>query len=407
MFMGTDDGLYFSMDAAATWQKWTHGFPTVSTKDLVIHPREHDLVVGTFGRAAWVLDDIRPLRAMASDPDILTKDISVFTPPTAYLAASQQASGTRFGADAIFNATNRTRGAMITYFLKDGASATKPKMEGEQKGEETQEDSEQGAEEIQKEKAVSKDSVFVRVYEQDRLIRTLKYKTPDSAGLHRVYWRLDEAGPDRPSRTLQKRKREPGGVDVRPGTYRVEVSLGEVTDETQLVVESDPRLEVSPAAIEARYTEAKKLDTYLQTSANAVKQLAESKKVADTYAKDLKGLDKEKYKAQIKASKDISTKIDSLLATYIGKEDKRQGITRNPEMTVTRRIYNAYGYVQSRPNGMTSTEQRLIEYAERDLKNALVETNAFFANDWKAYQQEMEGLDLSPFKETETFLLEK
>ena len=59
------------------------------------------------------------------------------------------------------------------------------------------------------------------------------------------------------------------------------------------------------------------------------------------------------------------------------------------------------------PSGMTSTEQRLIEYAERDLKNALAETNAFFANDWKAYQQEMEGLDLSPFKETEMFLLEK
>ena len=172
-------------------------------------------------------------------------------------------------------------------------------------------------------------------------------------------------------------------------------------------MESDPRLEVSPAAIEARYTEAKKLDTYLQTSADAVKQLVESKKVADTYAKDLKGLDKEKYKAQIKASKDISTKIDTLIATYIGKEDKRQGITRNPEMTVTRRIYNAYGYVQSRPNGMTSTEQRLIEYAGNDLKKALAETNAFFANDWKTYQQEMEGLDLSPFKETETFLLEK
>jgi len=63
--------------------------------------------------------------------------------------------------------------------------------------------------------------------------------------------------------------------------------------------------------------------------------------------------------------------------------------------------------VQSRPDGMTATEQRLIEYAERDLKKALAETNAFFANDWRTYKVEMEGLDLSPFKETETFSLEK
>ncbi|MGB5238678.1 MAG: hypothetical protein WBN59_13685, partial [Flavobacteriaceae bacterium] len=71
LFLGTDDGLYFSLDGAKRWQKWNEGFPTVSTKDLVIHPREEDLVIGTFGRAAWVLDDIRPLRAIAEDPALL------------------------------------------------------------------------------------------------------------------------------------------------------------------------------------------------------------------------------------------------------------------------------------------------------------------------------------------------
>ena len=67
LFMGTDDGLYVSINAGGDWVKWTNGFPTVPVKDLVIHPREHDLVIGTFGRAAWVLDDIRPLRALAAD----------------------------------------------------------------------------------------------------------------------------------------------------------------------------------------------------------------------------------------------------------------------------------------------------------------------------------------------------
>ena len=50
LFLGTDDGLYVSINAGNSWTKWTHGFPTVSVKDLVIQERENDLVIGTFGR---------------------------------------------------------------------------------------------------------------------------------------------------------------------------------------------------------------------------------------------------------------------------------------------------------------------------------------------------------------------
>ncbi len=143
VFLGTDDGLYVSFDGTKKWQKWTEGFPTVSTKDLAIHPREQDLVIGTFGRAAWVLDDIRPLRAVAADPGILLRDIKVFDPPTAYQAAYQQPTGSRFGADALFNAENRKEGAMITFFLKEGykkEAAKKESDEGKEEDDEAKED---------------------------------------------------------------------------------------------------------------------------------------------------------------------------------------------------------------------------------------------------------------------------
>ena len=80
MFAGTEFGLYVSIDAGANWTKWTNGYPTVSTMDMVIHPREHDLVIGTFGRAAYVLDDIRPLRAMAKEGGnkVMAQKIKVF-----------------------------------------------------------------------------------------------------------------------------------------------------------------------------------------------------------------------------------------------------------------------------------------------------------------------------------------
>jgi hypothetical protein len=100
--------------------KWTAGFPTVSTKDLAIHPREEDLVIGTFGRAAWILDDIRPLRAVAGNPQAIAAPFALFAPPTAYLAAYQQPTGSRFGADALYQGENKKYGAMITYFVKEG-----------------------------------------------------------------------------------------------------------------------------------------------------------------------------------------------------------------------------------------------------------------------------------------------
>jgi photosystem II stability/assembly factor-like uncharacterized protein len=398
LFLGTDDGLYISFNAGNKWQKWTEGFPTVSTKDLAIHPREHDLVIGTFGRAAWILDDIRPLRAIAADPSILNKDIEVFEPPTAYQAAYQQPTGSRFGADAIYNAENRKEGAMITYFLKEGKKVTKPDEKKEEEGE--------AQEDALKKDEKKKDSVIVEFFNGDQLIRTLKYKTPEKAGFHRIYWNMDEKGPDRPSRALSKRTREPGGVSVKPGTYKVKVHLGEATDEATISVKSDPRLNVSMTSTSKVYDASKKLEGFTQLAADAVKQLLESKKVASKYQKELNELDEDEFKEQIKASKDISKKINDLIAIYIGKEDKRQGITRNPELTVMRRIGNAAQYVQSRKTGITETETRLIQFAEADLKAALQKTNTFFANDWKTYKETMEPLNVSPFKETKSFQLD-
>ncbi|WP_273567306.1 WD40/YVTN/BNR-like repeat-containing protein [Maribacter halichondriae] len=406
VFLGTDDGLYISFDGATNWQKWTEGYPTVSTKDLVIHPREHDLVLGTFGRAVWVLDDIRPLRALASDKSILNRDAKIFTPPTAYQAAYQQPTGSRFGGDAIYNAENRKAGAMITYFIKEGKKKEDKKDTDDAKKESVEKDSTAMNDKKELTGVQKKDSVQFDFYDGNRLIRTLKYKTPEKAGFHRIYWNMDEKGPDRPSRKISKDKNERGGTSVKPGSYKIKMSFGETTDEAIIEVKSDPRLEVSTTAINEAYENSKKLASMTQTAADAVKQLVESKNVAEKYQKELKELDEKKYKDHIKASKDIVKQIDSVVALYIGKEDKRQGITRNRETTVMQRLGMAGGYIESRPKGLTETERNLIKYAENDLKAALDKTNTFFADKWKAYRDSIQALEVSPFKETKTFSLE-
>lgn len=406
IFLGTDDGLYISFDAGSKWQKWTEGYPTVSTKDLAIHPREQDLILGTFGRAAWVLDDIRPLRELARSMNTLQQDVALFDSPDAYLAAYQQGTGSRFGGDALYNGENRKRGAMITYYLKEGKKDLAKSKKSKEKKENDTSESEESSDKKELTGVQKKDSVQFDFYDGARLIRTLKYKTPEKKGFHRIYWRLNEKGPDRPARKIRKSKSEPGGVTVRPGTYKVKVTFGETVDSTMITVKTDPRIDVSTAGINEVYQTRKQVEKQIQIAADAVKQLVESKDLANKYAKELKDLDKDKFKEEIKASKHIVKQIDSVVALYIGKEDKRQGITRNPEITVMQRLNTANFYSATRKSGITETERRLIRFAQEELQSALEKTNTFFSDGWKAYRDSIKSLDLSPFKETKTFSLD-
>ena len=390
MFLGTDDGLYISLDSGNQWTKWTNNFPTTSVKDLVIHPREHDLIIGTFGRAAWVLDDIRPLRAIAKNKNTITETITLFNPPTAYQAAYQQPTGSRFGANAMFNGENRGSGARFSYFINP-----KDKKEKSPKEDENKEDSEKDSQETENKEVIKWDSISLKIYDNNKLIRTLKQKAPKDKGLHKCTWYMDEKGVDRPSRSTRKRKREPSGVDVKPGTYKAVLEYGDQTSETTITVKSDPRLDVSKEAINEVYNTLKQLEQMQQVAADATKQLAESKALAEKYKKELTDLDKDKYKEDIKTSKDIIKKIDEVLDIYLGKQDKRQGITMTLDVSVTDRLSKARWYVGSRKTGITETEKKLINHAKKDLEAALKTTNLFFEDTFKPYYQKMQTINMT------------
>lgn len=383
LFLGTDDGLYFSLNAGEQWQKMHASvFPTVSTKDLVIHPREHDLIVGTFGRAAWVMDDIRPLRAIAMNPAILEENTHLFSPPPAYLAAYQQPTGSRFGADALYHGENRKYGGMITYLY-----APTP--------------SENTNDSIQK-----SDSLILKIYDQDRLIRTLQKKAPKKKGFHRWYWNLDEKGVKRPRRKMTKSKREPSGATVKPGNYRVELTAHNTTTTAVIEVLVDPRIDKASEGIEQRYTAVKKLESYVNLAAKAVQQLGESLASIKKYEVQLRENDSVAHKSLLEKCKASQKEITRLMDAFLGKEDKRQGIVRNAEDSVMKRIYLASGYVRSRPTGMTTTEKKLIENAATGLESALENVNAFYENDWEPLKKEVEEIKLSFFKPVERFSIE-
>ncbi len=391
MFLGTDDGLYISFSAGEKWQKWTEGFPTVSTKDLVIQPREQDLVIGTFGRAAWVLDDIRPLRALAENPKVLEADIALFDPPTAYQAAYQQPTGSRFGGDALYHGENRKRGAMLTYYIQVPKDAKTEKKDSTASSDE------------KKDGVALKDSIRFEIFDQDRQIRTLKIKTPKASGFHRFYWGMTEKGPQRASRKVSKNTRESSGLSVLPGVYKVRMTYGTAVDSTKIQVASDPRIAENRSALEAVYTAGKTVESWMQLAAEASRQLAQSKADASALKQQMQKLDKEAYASAISSSTQIIKDIEALQDLYFGKEDKRQGITMDTEGHLSDRLSTAYYYVRSRKSGISATETRLMNLAKAELEKVVEQTNRFYKDVWPVYQQMIQALEFQRFQETQEF----
>ncbi len=394
LFLGTDDGLYISINAGNKWTKWTEGFPTVPVKDLVIHPRENDLIIGTFGRAAWVLDDIRPLRAIANN-NVTSEKLKLFTPPTAYQAATQQPTGSRFGADAIYQGENRKRGAIISYYINKPNKIDKKETK-KKKNVDTSNPIEN---------KIKYDSIKLEIFDGVRQIRTLKFKAPKENGIHKTTWYLREKGVARASRKIRKQTREPGGVSVKPGVYKLRMTFGAIVSEQNINVEFDPRLQISKEAINQKYEANKQLETYQEKMANVVKQLVESKNTASSLKSKLAKEDKKKYKKEIESSKEIIKKIDKLIALYLGEIDKRQGITRNATVTINQRLGSARWYAGSRFGEQTATEKQLINQFKNSLEEGLKKTNTFFNKDWLTYKKSVENINISPFKETAIFSL--
>jgi len=406
IFLGTDGGLYFSINKGQNWQKWTNDYPNTPTRDLVIHPREHDLVIGTFGRAIYIMDDIRPLRELAAEgKDILDQPLRLFTPPTAYQAVNQQPSGTRFGANALFNGENRNANAMISYLINRPEQEQKEK-ENDNDEEEKNNDNE---EKDGKEKP-SYDELELKVYDMGgELIRTLKQKTPKESGLHRMYWRMDEAGQGGPTRRLIKEDAdERGGVDVLPGKYKLVMHYGVHKDSTMIEVKFDPRLEYNSGDLKERYDFLKSIENMQATAFKASQRIVNAKKTVDHYMKWMKEKDNTAFKDDIKASKKIKDTLEVLLEPFVGEDfSDKQGIIRTPVPDIGDRIRNASYYASASFNKPGETQLRLKQQAEEALKPAIEALNKFFVEEWNEYQKRISALDLSLFETYESLEIKK
>lgn len=368
IFAGTEHGLYVSMDNGANWQQWKNGYPSVSTFDLAIQEREADLVIASFGRAIYVLDDIRPLRELAANKGVLKNKLEVFAAPDAYLASIRNAPGYEWSTWGIWDAPNRPTGAMISYYFE-------------------------------KETPKTSDTILVKIYnDKNEQIRSLKWKS--DTGFNRKSWGLEEKGfrnPGSPKPTPNSP--EPRGWDVLPGKYKVVLTAGKLTDSTIVTVKGDPRFSDRTAILTAQRNMQKGLQQKSERLIEGMDRLTEAETVANKIQAQLKDVEGKEADSLRKTSKAVLDSIKVIREYISGKPQTRQGYGNVPQITVLNQFSTARSALTSKAVMPGKQEQVLVDRAEAMMNAAVGKINNFFTGQWVNYRKQVEGNPVKLFKD--------
>jgi photosystem II stability/assembly factor-like uncharacterized protein len=227
LFCGTEFGVFFTTDGGNRWVQLKGKFPTIPVRDIVIQKRENDLVLATFGRGFWILDNYSVLRNLNESK--LQQDSILFPVKQAWMYMPMQPfelTGKAFNGDSFFTADNPPFGAVFTYYLKDEIKTKKKLRQDQEKelekaGKDVPMPSWDELRAEDREEAPS--MVFTVTDESGNVIR--RVTGPVTAGFHRVAWDLRFPAPD-PS-TLVPHPDDnpfnppPFGPLSAPGTYKV------------------------------------------------------------------------------------------------------------------------------------------------------------------------------------------
>lgn len=398
LFLGTDYGLYFSIDAGKNWNKWTKDFPSVSTTDLKIHPREHDLIIATFGRSAWILDNIQPLREIAkSKGKILEQSFKVFESPDAYDLNYRSVDGIRFTADGEFAGENNRSGAMISIW-------SKPEKKEEEKKEEA------GKEKTEKEEGkngkIKKDDKKLYLVIYDEAGDTVRnYSTDADTSFYRIYWNMRANGVSYPSYNDRKpTDNPPQGPAVFPGKYKIVVEHKSFRDSTFVNVKTDPRIPVTLEQLTAKKETLDDFNKMVSKATAAFDQLKQAKKTIKLVDDQMVNAPDTLKKEIAKQGKVMQDSIEKLMKIFLPPQEQK-GIVRN-DNTLNAHLYRASSYIDNSDGPPSQMAQIAITKAKDETQKALNAVNNFFQKDWNKYQENAEAARHSVFKTFEPIKLE-
>ncbi|MFD2247891.1 exo-alpha-sialidase [Pontibacter ruber] len=415
MFAGTEHGLWVSIDEGKNWKQWEQGIPATPVMDLAIQEREADLVIGTFGRSIFVLDNIRPLRKLAATGGkALEKPLVAFEASDAYLANYRNAVGYMNDTDNLYQAQNRPAGANLTYYIKPKQKPEAGKTSGAAKPAKKKEkkvtvNKETGAKmattlpakpAVEEKKTAKTDTVYVRIYnDANQHIRTLQQVPDSTMGVQRLTWNLTEKGLRQPgSNKPKKTDAEPSGSQVLPGRYKLVFSYAGAKDSTFINVQPDPRVPFNKEALVARRAMQDKLNQHSRQLTEATDRLQEATDATELLLTQLKDKNGKEFEDLRKATKAIQDSLKTVKEDIVGKKLEKQGYGRPNVLNAVTKLREASSYVSGRTDAPTQTETQLVAQADEMTREALTKVNQFFTTQWAEYRKKVEATPITVVK---------
>jgi photosystem II stability/assembly factor-like uncharacterized protein len=279
LFLGTEFGLWISVDGGQRWAQYKGSdFPAAPVDDIVVHSRESDLVLATHGRGIWIIDDISPLRALT--PDVMTKEATLLPgrPSIQYF----DVSGGWPAGDETFRGRNRPTDAQITYYQKGRHIFGDLKIE---------------------------------IFDQDgKLVDTVAGSK--HRGLNRAGWGM-RVKPPAVAPAASALFEAAQGPRVLPGTYTVKLTKGDQTYTEQLTVASDPRAKYSIDERKAEFDLAMKVYKLLEHMTYGVEAIEGVRDAANAHAAKLAEKDPLRKQLQ-KLAADCDALRSKIVATKEG-----------------------------------------------------------------------------------------
>lgn len=385
IFVGTEQGLWVSLDNGTNFQQFKNGYPSVSTYDMAIQEREADLVIATFGRALWILDDIRPLRKVAANKgQVFAKKLVAFDAPQAYQAKMKMASGIEYSTYGTYEGENKRTGAPISFFVnKTTADTGKNKIS---------------------------DTLQIAIYDENGVnVRNLR--TRADSGFNKYYWGMEGKGIRQSGGGGRGGgggrfggagggSAEPGGLPVNPGKYKVVLTLGrDLKDSTVVVVNDDP---YAPTPLSVRNAiraanERMEKSTAKLTALND--RLTEVDDIMKKVEAGYTSMDRKAADTIRKAAKVVADGLKEIREMLNGKPQLKQGYGNIPQETINGLVGEARQLIMGKTTIPGEQENRLMGYAEEAVNNVIQKANALFEGSWKQYRALAEAAPLKFFKD--------
>ena len=405
LFVGTEFSMFASVDGGNYWRKFNKGLPTVAVRDIDIQRRENDLVLATFGRSFYVMDDYSALREFTKEVE--AKEAHLFSvrhtfqyEPYSRIGASNTISwlGPKgFQGEDYFMGENPKFGAMFTYYMKDGIKSAKSKRESDESKRRKDGETVYYPSYDQLKAEADEESAFLIFTVRDangEVVREVK--SSPSKGINRVYWDLSYARVDRVNRSdSNPSKSLEAGLNVLPGNYTVQMSKsvdGEVT-----VVSDEVSFEVRPLNnVTVPATNPEEMLAYhrelmeLSKTANAARSAYNAMSEQVTYFKaalKVMGGD-DAVEAQIET---VEAKMDEISLVMFGDPIKRR-LELDQAPSLNSRINSAMSTGMSSSSDPTGTSKMMKKIAEKYLNPVLVQMNEIMENDLPAINKKLDEM---------------